>query len=251
MKRLAALLFCSVVQAAMAEVPPADSTLVLHTHTGTYSCTNTVTGHSCGADSWTMTVLQDGHRILQSRTLRPADGGSLLTLTLMVDRDFNPVDGFENVFSSGQWLGAGHFSVTEGMLRMSINGPDEYFTLEREMPAAFSLLLHPAAADGWHFAFYDLDKAGVQLHPVCSLGRLRRGVACDINLLALEYLGRARITVPAGSFDTEHYRFGEGTEVWLTGPDRVVVKHVFGAAQASTELVSYRRTSGEQARISE
>jgi hypothetical protein len=219
--------------------------LVLRSHQGTYSCSHLVTGRRCGDDHWTMTVLSDGSRLLGSTSRRPEGGGSLLVMTLHVDAGFRPVDAYENVYSAGRWLGAGHFLVDGAVLRMSINGPDGHFILSADAPGQFSLLLHPPAADGWHFAFYDHVEGGVQRHPVCTVGRARRGVACEFNEVDLSFVGRERITVPAGSFDTQRYRFGETTEIWTTGPDRIVVRHVFGAAQSSTELTSWIIDEGD------
>ncbi len=72
--------------------------------------------------------------------------------------------------------------------------------------------------------------------------------------LAIEYCGRESVTVPAGTFDTDHYRFliSEATgalprehpteDIWCLPADYVCVKATVGGyMSASFELVEFDR----------
>ena len=42
--------------------------------------------------------------------------------------------------------------------------------------------------------------------------------------IPIERIGSERITVPAGSFDTQHFRLAGASDYWVTGDDWMVVK---------------------------
>ena len=56
---------------------------------------------------------------------------------------------------------------------------------------------------------------------------------------SMEYLGNVRVTVPAGEFDTEHYRIEDVVDIYLFGPDSLVAKFVFESIDREHVLVEY------------
>ncbi|MDG2320367.1 MAG: hypothetical protein P8L79_08920 [Rhodospirillaceae bacterium] len=207
---------------------------------GVHVCTGLTDGEPCGEDRWTMTVQSDGTRTLRS-FLNDSGGGTQINMVMHSDaKTFRPISAFADVYFAGSFLGAGHFAVDGDVLRVSVNSPTEHFNETIDLPDTFTLLLHPISADGWHYgAGYDMIKGGEQMHSLCTMGAARRSVLCAINPIALEFLGMETLTVPAGTFDTEHYNFGENTEVWVTGPDRVMIQHEYTVIGSRYQLVEF------------
>jgi len=98
------------------------------------------------------------------------------------------------------------------------------------------VLLHPPSLDGWHYGMYDAVAGGAQPVPTFIFGGAGGGPRVAAFPIVLEFVGRESIKVPAGTFDTEHYHFGKDTEVWLAGPDRIMVRHEYRKAGTRFEL---------------
>jgi hypothetical protein len=209
-----------------AETTYTGPSVIERTLTGIHVCTGLSDGQPCGEDRWTMTVQSDG-----TRTIRPflnqSNFGTQINLIMYSGAEtFRPISAFADVYSSGKFLGAGHYAVDSDTLRVSVNSPEEHFIETVDLPETLTLLLYPISADGCHYgAGHDLTKGGVQMHNLCTLGAAGRSVHCAVYPIALEFLGMETLTVPAETFYTEHYKFGDSTEVWIMGPDRVMVQH--------------------------
>ena len=221
-----------------AERPYDGPPIVERAVSGVHVCTNMTNGAPCGEDRWTMAVHSDGTRMIRS-TMGQSESGTQIDMIMHSDaKSFRPINAFASVYLGGGWLGAGQYAVKGDKLHVSVNTPVEQFMETVDLPENFTLLLHPISADGWHYgANYDMTKRGVQMHNVCTLGAAGRSVHCAINPIALEFVGMEEITVPAGTFDTEHYRFGESTDVWITGPDRIMIQHEYRVGQTRYQLV--------------
>ncbi len=205
---------------------------------GVHVCTGLTDGQPCGEDRWTMTVHTDGTRTLRS-FLNQTSQGTQINLVLRAEADtFRPIDAYANVYSQGAFYGTGLYVVDGDKLHVTVNGAEENFTETIDLPEKFTLLLHPISADGWHYgAGYDLTKGGMQMHNLCTLGAAGRSVHCAVYPIGLEFLGMETLTVPAGTFNTEHYKFGKDTEVWITGPDRIMIQHEYRVRQSRYQLV--------------
>ncbi len=220
--------------------PYAGPPVIERALSGVHVCTNLADGAPCGEDRWTMTVQNDGTRTLRS-FLNQSNFGTQINLVMHSDAEtFRPIHAFANVYSGGAFLGAGHYAVDGDTLRVSVSSLAEHFVETVDLPDTFTLLLHPISADGWHYgAGFDPDGPAVQMHNLCTLGSAGRSMHCAVYPIRLEFLGSETITVPAGTFDTEHYKFGENTEVWIAGRDRVMIQHEYtvrGSRYQLTEL---------------
>lgn len=214
--------------------------VVQRTLSGAHVCTGLFDGKPCGEDRWTMTVQSDGTRTLRS-FLNQSNFGTQINLLMHSDAEtFRPINAFANVYSGGAFLGAGHYAVDGDTLRVSVSSPKEHFVETVDLPETFTLLLHPISADGWHYgAGFDANGPAVQMHNLCTLGSAGRSVNCAVYPIRLEFLGRETITVPAGTFETEHYKFGENTEVWIAGRDRVMIQHEYAVRGSRYQLVEF------------
>ena len=218
-----------------------DETLIVRTVSGVNVCTNLADGGSCGTERWLITVYADGTRTLRT-FLDWSNRASQLTAVLRVDEEFRPVDAFAQTHSGGAFLGTGLYVVADGMLTQTIHTPTDVFSETTALPDRFSLLLHPVSADGWHYGYYDMEAGGPQTGQQCTLGAAGRSVMCALSERPLEFVGTEDITVPAGTFTTQRFRFGDSTELWVTGPDRVVVQHEYRAGGTRYQLTEYQNT---------
>ncbi len=230
---------------AQVEAPQAtDEVLVEKTYSGKNVCTNLNDGQPCGSERWLVTVYGDGTRTIRT-FLNSTDTASQITMVMRVDKDFKSIDAFSNVYSMGKFLGSGFYAVEGGKLKQTINTPEGVFVEEVDVPKQFSLLLHPVSADGWHYAYYDKEKGGIQKSQQCTLGAAGRSVMCAFSERNLEFVATETITVPAGTFETERYKFGDSTELWFTGPDRIVVQHDYVEGNSRYQLTDYEVTTND------
>ncbi len=238
-------LFCSPAQAQPEEPALTDEPLITRTLTGGLACKNMADGSACGIDTFTMTVQSDGTRILRT-FFDWSITASQMNTVIRVDKEFSPLDAFAMAYLGGSFSGSGFYVVTDDTLDMFVNSPDERFAEKVARPENFSLLLHPISADGWHFGYYDMDKGGKQAGHTCTLGEIRRSVHCEMQEKTYEHLGSEMLTVPAGTFETEHFLFGN-THVWVTGPDRIVVQHEHQDDRGGTrfQLTELKETSSD------
>lgn len=204
---------------------------------GVHTCTRIGTGEPCGEERWTITVHTDGTRTIRS-FLDQTSQGTQINLVLRADADtFRPIEAFANVYDDGVSFGTGFYVVKGDTLQVTVNTPSESFVSNVDLPEQFSLLLHPISADGWHFgAGFKKGGPPVQMHNLCTLGAAGRSVLCAVYPIPLEFVGMETVTVPAGTFETEHYKFGADTDVWIAGPDRVMIKHEYRVRQSRYEL---------------
>jgi len=243
---LVILSFCLVFQflsQASAQDPAswrdtyAGENVTVRSVTGAHVCTTMKQNKPCGRDHWTITEQNDGTRTIRSfhsGTIR----GTQMNLIMRADKNLKPLEAFINVYSQGNFLGSGFYVMNEGKLDVTVKSPEEFFTDQVKLPENYSLLLHPISADGWHFGQYDLVTGGAQPITLCTLGAARRSVHCGIYPLELEFLANETLTVPAGTFETEHYRFGPDTDVWITGDDRIMVQHEYRIRDSRWQLSS-------------
>ena len=230
---------------AQVEAPqPTDATLVKKIYSGTNVCKGLTDGSPCGSERWNMTVYEDGTRTIRT-FLNSTDTASQITMVMRVDEDFKSIDAFSHGYSMGKFLGSGFYAVEGDKLKQTINTPDGVFVEELDVPENFSLLLHPVSADGWHYAYYDQKKLGQQTSQQCTLGAAGRSVMCAFSERMLEFVANETITVPAGTFDTHRFKFGDSTELWLMGPDRIIVQHEYGEGNSRYQLTEYEETASD------
>lgn len=154
---------------------------------------------------------------------------------------FAPLDCFTRLHVRGQFLGTGIIRVGEKEAECDVYNA-QLGRVHQVVPLAVpatSLVSHPLSTDSLLMARFDHGKSdrvqywegGLSTSPLLdgASGPLigvggRRGV---------EYVGPERITVPAGTFDTHHYRLlmgakPDGTprsyDIWATHPDYVFVR---------------------------
>lgn len=227
---------CTMTPAPVAppQAAPPNATIA-RTISGELDCSTLDKGEPCGRETWTLTVQSDG-----SRTMRAFyDGGrdaQQINTVYRADAAFRFLEAFSNAYSKGKVLGSGLYVADGASLQVTTRSPAGYRTEQLPLPEKFSVLLHPPSLDGWHYGMYDMAAGGAQPVPTFVFGAVDGGPRVAAFPITLEFVGRERITVPAGTFDTEHYHFGKNTDVWTMGPDRIMVRHEYRASGTRFEL---------------
>jgi len=194
---------------------------------GEYTYLEAATGAQRGFERFRLTVHPDGSRTLlmwHDLTARNAQ----FTVILRTDASFRPYEASVSYWNAGQYKGFASLMVDGETLHLSSSG--SYGTVEQEVevPEKFSIGSHPIAGDGWHLwleepgqdpasfeaKVFGLDAAADPMRPIT--GRL--------TPMPVERIGTERITVPAGTFDTVHYRIAGRSDVWIHGEDRMMIR---------------------------
>ncbi len=236
---IAAFLFASfaAIDNVQAEGEVNDVKLVERTYTLKYACLSVEEQVECGGEQAVMSVQKDGTRALRAYM----DIKSIFTQNnsiLRVGSDFRPIEGYSSVYVGETYWGSNLFVVDGSTLSVTVNRPNEKLSVEHAIPDEFSLLLLVYSGYGWLLADYDYDSGGVQTKKFCILVPDDRGTGCAIRDQPVEFVGKETISVPAGTFETEHFKIGRG-DTWVTGTDRVVVRHEHPARNRRAQLVEY------------
>ncbi len=213
---------------------PANGSIV-RTVSGVLECRSLDGDAPCGDETWTLTVQPDGTRTMRTFLDAGRDGQQINTI-YRSDAAFGFIEAFSNVYDEGRLLGSGYYVADGAELRVATLGTAGFKAEQLPLPPKFSVLLHPPSLDGWHFGRYDVQAGGAQPVPTFVFGAVDGGPRLAAFPISLQFVGRETIKVPAGTFDTEHYHFGKDTDVWFTGPDRIMVRHEYRKAGTRYEL---------------
>jgi hypothetical protein len=161
-----------------------------------------------------------------------------------MNSQFHPRDVFVRLHGKGKFLGTGWIRIEEDkaeceVFNVQMGRVHQVMPLERP---AHSIVTHPLSADAVMMAEFDHSKpdriqswpGGLSTSPLLDGGS--GPFLSKSYQRTIEYLGPERVTVPAGTFDTHHYRFVMGGyrkdgikteyEVWATHPDFIFVKGI-------------------------
>jgi hypothetical protein len=228
--------------AETAHAAEAVNSSILRTASGTLEYRKIATGAVTGAERWSLVVHPDGSRTLNTANRIDA-AGLQRNVVLTVDKDFRPRSLFASFWLGGAWVGTALMSTAGSRLTVVASTPHGRMTQDTEVPDRFAFIPHPPAANAWQVGAYDRARGGVQRVPLYDLQTRLAGPGNMFGALTstpMEYLGVARIDVPAGRFDADHYRSGE-SEVWVHGPDAIIVRFVWNAVGEEYVLTSLQQ----------
>lgn len=190
-----------------------------------------------GGQEWfSVTVLANGDRTMRTQT-EMHDIGLLRDVTQTVDKDWRPQDSFVRLSQNGQFTGCAWFRMDDtGIECEAFTRGDGRVSQRIETGTRVRILAsHPVMADAWQCANFDHGRpertqiiapwAHTSPRPDGSSGPL-----AGVSTKTMDYVGEERVTVPAGSFDTRHFRIHYSIdktlapmELWVTGPDFILV----------------------------
>jgi hypothetical protein len=184
------------------------------------------------------------------RTVSEIDDSQILRdVSLTVGPDWRPRDSYVRVCVADELIGSGWFEFTETQARAEVSSA-RLGRITQVIPTAGRAPMfgaHQLAGDGWQAGLLagqgdgPLRVENVLLsspEPDGSSGPLLDRIA-----VTAERIGPERITVPAGTFDTVHYRFSpdglEPEDVWVLEGSNTLVRSRWPHYKTSYELSSY------------
>jgi len=230
-----ALVFAFAVLAlpgwAMAQhlVPSTDNANIERWARGSYEYLKLSDGTPRGSETFLMTVHPDGTRTMRATTditVRDVH----LTGVLRVDARFRPLEAYMSLYTQGRLKGTGVYTVQGDQLYARVNGPIGLVEHRQNAPDNFSLIVHPLAMDGWHSWHLDPAEREEQTGCVYNINGAAdwvRPMSGAVEEQTFVHHGTETITVPAGTFETEHITMAGSSQVWVTGPDRLLVRYVW------------------------
>lgn len=190
------------------------------------------TGEVNGSEEWHVTVHPDGSRTLQTRN-RLDQAGYQRHVTHRVAENFRPLEITSVYWVKGEWRGTGLFSIDGNALEAIVKTPDGLIRQSRTVPDNFSFIPHPLQTNAWPTWYYDKTKGGPQTMTVYDMDAGAQAVSSMLGKMyeqTLAYVGEEEMTVPAGTFTTDHFRIDDAVDLYITGPDAIMVRFVWKPA---------------------
>jgi hypothetical protein len=215
---------------------------------GRYEYVAASSGERRGSEEFRLFVHPDGTRQLlmwHDLTARQAQ----FSVLLRVDAGYRPLEAYVSYWNAARYKGSTLFRLRGQQLfaeYADANGAVEQRTLD--VGDRFSLGTHPVAGDGWHLARMDAKGAASQTLRLVSVeasADMSRPIFGTLVDMPAERLGRERVRVPAGEFDTTRYRLAGANDLWIADEDWIVVKSVSPRQDREYRLVSLTRLEGQ------
>jgi len=191
-------------------------------------------GFERGREDWWLTENRDGSRTM--RTLAMTDDSKFVRdviYTLGADR--RPLQVLIQLQVDEQLIGTGYFRVSGDTMNIVTDGVDTGHTIQSvKVPQRFHVLTHAVMLDGWPAWAFDEASGGTQSIAVYTTSPLWNGTSGPLGRMTQQrftLLGSEQITVPAGTFQARHFRFGDdedpgrASHVWVTGENNILVKY--------------------------
>lgn len=201
MSFLIALISVALAQTEPSPDPSMKNANVVRSAKGVIGYKILSTGASLGEETWSLSVHPDGSRNMQAMNQYGSPGG--------------------------QWRGSGLFSVHGDRLSAVANTPNGVITHEVAVPKNFSFVPHPLSTDAWQMAYYDKAKGGTQDISVYDMDAGAAGPQALLGRLYTQkprFVGRESLTTPAGTFETERFKTDDAVDIYVTGPDAILVR---------------------------
>ncbi len=167
----------------------------------------------------TFTVSVDPHGIRTLRAVCEMDNLELVRdVTYTVNERFEAIDAYVRVAAAGRQIGSGWFRFTDELAEGEIFTAAEGRLSQRIATPGRARLFgsHPICVDIWKCAHTPAERPG-ELQPLtnCFSSSLAPGGASGPIMVHktydMTYRGPQQVTVPAGTFDCEHYTWDTGT----------------------------------------
>lgn len=210
--------------AATATVANASASRVI---SGSYRNETINGGERRGGETFELIVHPDGSRTLSISSDLTARN-AWFTVVLRAAIDFRPLEAYASYWNGGVFKGSGRFIVDGDRVLAESTGPASGLQRrESSVSTRFSIGAHPVSGDGWHTASFDPagpPRQQVNLYSVEASADRTKPVLGTLLPLEMEYVGEETVEVPAGRFSAARYRLAGMNDLWVYGPDRIVIK---------------------------
>ncbi len=209
---------------------------------GAYEYRALADGKLRGRERFLLTVHPDGSRTMRAFT--DIFGRDVTAnVVLRADAAFKPVDAFVSIWTQGKLKGSGMFALDGVTLHSVVNGPAGPLDRKETVPADLSYATHPLALDGWHRwmlpGAIGQQGRGTLLN-VQGDADFTKPMTGRIQPVTFVYRGEEDVQVPAGKFRAHHFVLEGDVDIWLTLPDRILVRSAwprFGSEYVLSRLV--------------
>lgn len=198
------------------------------------------TGEVSGTEAWHLTVHPDGTRTMQTRN-RLDEAGYQRHVTYRVAENFRPLEVTSVYWVKGEWRGTGLFAINGDTLEAIVKTPDGMIRQTRSVPENFSMIPHPLSTNAWNTWYYDKAKGGAQPMTVYDMDAGAQAVSSMLGKVYtqdLEFIGTEKMTTPAGTFEVDHFRVEDVVDMYITGPDAILVRFKWIPADRDYVLTS-------------
>ncbi len=207
-------------------------------------------GAERGREWFHLTRAVDGSRTM--RTVSEIDDSQILRdVTLTVGADWRPRDSYVRVSVADRVVGAGWFRFTDSEATAEVDSTDLGRFTQRLSTAGRAPMFgaHQVAGDGWQAGLLGADDDGpTRVEGILLSSPLPDGASGPVlagAAMTVQRLGRERIRVLAGEFDTVHYRCSpdglDAEDVWVLPDDLTLVRSVWGHYGTTYELAELHR----------
>jgi hypothetical protein len=199
-------------------------------------------GRVNGYEDWRLDVHPDGSKTVAA-TVRYDPRPVFRHVVHRVNADDVPLDTFASYWIDGAWRGNAWYVLEGDRWEGQILSPNGTLTHVVKPGGPFAMVPHVLAVDSWRARLFNKDEGGIQGILAYNMDATALGSTALVGRLMrydLEYRGEERIVVPAGNFDTEHYRIEGAVDLYLFGPDTLVAKFVYPAIDREHVLIEYR-----------
>lgn len=194
----------------------------------------TGSGVERGREYWWLTHNRDGSRTMRVVAMTD-DSKFVRDVIYTLDANERPLLVLIQLQVGPQLVGSGYFRVSGDRMTIVTDGIDTGHTVQVvSVPERFHVLTHAVMLDAWPSWALDLEQGGAQTIGVYTTSPLWNGTSGPLGRMTEQrftLVGIEEITVPAGTFEARHLRFGDETDperashVWVTGEDNILLKY--------------------------
>jgi hypothetical protein len=202
-----------------------------------------------GREMFYVTIQPDGARTMRA-TCEMDDDRLLRDAVLSVDADWHPTDAFVRLTINEKLVGSTWYNFTEHTAECQ-GVTAEYGRFQQNFDSENRIRTfgaHPVHGDAWGLARWkrDKDKDPSELGMAFSSSHMPNGgsgpkLEVSDSVTRHAYVGVEEITVPAGTFQTEHFQFLVGDyppiDIWAIGNDCVPARLRWDLLNQTYELV--------------
>ncbi|MBM3512282.1 MAG: hypothetical protein FJX59_01050 [Alphaproteobacteria bacterium] len=201
-----------------------------------------------GSETFRLNVHPDGTRtLIMSNDISARS--NIYSVILRVAENFRPLQSYVTYWTDTGYKGSSFMTVSGNRVETLADGPTGRVTQSVAAPEKVSIGTHPVAGDGWHMWYEDpaskTEQTAGTLYSVESSSDLAKPVVGQMLPFKFTIIGKEKITVPAGTFDTVKYRIGS-TDIWVLMPDRLVIRSTNTARGNDYVLTEFK--SGDNAK---
>jgi hypothetical protein len=235
--------FGLLTSAVQAEPPSTPNTNVIRWATGTIAYRVKSTGVINGYETWRLSAHPDGSRTMAA-TVQYAPRDIQRHVVHRIDAQLRPLDTYALYWIDGQWRGTAFVTQTNGQLSVNATTPAGPLTQSIKVSEQVVIVPHVLAVDSWRAMQVDKTKPGAQ--PIASYSfdatalsaHSLLGKAMDYRLT---YVGPEQVTVPAGTFATDHFNIEGAVDIYVTGEDALLVKFVYPSIDREHLLIEHAK----------